>query len=359
MEVENKMEDMLSFIEKYPEMVIDARDATQKADLPNYKPGKDYNKILVCGMGGSAIGGELLNNLLRDLRGTTPGKLPIYHIEVSRRYKIPSNIDDKTLVFCVSYSGNTEETLSQFVELKKMGAKTIAITSDGKLGEWCENLGVPLIKIPRGFRPRAAMPYLFVPLVEYVAGKTLEKDINESIDVLRGLANDEKERESIRKIAGMMKGHWIVVYGPAEFEAVAYRAKTQINENSKLPASWGVFPELCHNEIVGYEDNDLNNDAYVLILRDAKAEENEAMSVRIEATKDIIESKVKGIAELRSVGESKLARMLSLLFYLDMLSYFLATEDRKSPEKNDNIDRLKAVLREKVNMQERLEKELI
>ena len=341
------------------QMVIDARDATRKADLPNYKPGKDYDKILVCGMGGSAIGGDLLKNLLRDLRGTSSGKLPIYHIEVSRRYKIPSNIDDKTLVFCVSYSGNTEETLSQFVELKRMGAKTIAITSDGKLGEWCDNLGIPTVKVPRGFRSRVAIIYVFVPLLEYVAGNLLEKDIEESIEVLKGIANDETERENIRSIAGVMKGHWIVVYGPAELEAVTYRAKTQINENSKLPASWGVFPELCHNEIVGYEDNELNKDAYVLILRDAKAEDNEAISVRIEATKDIIESKVKGIAELGSVGESRLARMLSLLFYIDLLSYFLAKEDRKSPEKNDNIDRLKAVLREKVNMQERLEKELI
>jgi glucose/mannose-6-phosphate isomerase len=96
-----------------------------------------------------------------------------------------------------------------------------------------------------------------------------------------------------------------------------------------------------------------------LILRDKKTEENEAIKIRIETTIKIIESKVKGVAELYSVGESKLTRMMTLLFYLDLLSYFLAKEDGKSPEKNDNIDKLKAALKEKINLQETLEKELI
>jgi glucose/mannose-6-phosphate isomerase len=354
------MDDMLLFIKNYPGMIVDAREATRKADLPKYKPGEDYDKILVCGMGGSAIGGDLLKNLLRDRLGPADqSRIPIQFIDVSRRYELPSSVDDKTLAFCVSYSGNTEETLSQFIQLKKLGTKVIAITSGGKLGEWCENLGVPLIKIPHGFRPRAAMPYLFIPMVEYVAGHMLDKDIKESVDVLKELVENDSEIKNIKDIAEMMKGHWIAVYGPADFEAVAFRAKTQINENSKLPASWGVFPELCHNEIVGYEDNDINRSIYALFLRDGKSEENESVKLRTETTIQLIETKVKGISEMRSAGESKLTRMLSLLLFIDMLSYYLAKQDNKKPEKNDNIDRLKAVLREKINLQEKLEKELI
>lgn len=356
------MEDMILFIKKYPDAVVDARETTREANLPDYEPGKDYKKILVCGMGGSSIGGDLMKDLLRDMlapSSSRSAKLPIDSIEVSRQYEPPKNVDDKTLVFCVSYSGNTEETLNQFFHLRKIGVKMIAVTSDGKLKEWCESLGVPLIEVPRGFRSREAIPYVFIPLVQYVAGGPLDKDLKEAVDVLNEIVNDEKELEKIKDAASMIKDHWIAVYGPAEFEAVARRAKTQINENSKLPAVWGVFPEICHNEIVGYEDNDLNRDLYVVLLRDDEIEKNSAMKVRIEATKAIIEPKVSGIVELRSVGESKAARMLSLLFYIDILSYFLATESGKAPEKNDNIDRLKAVLKEKINLQEKLEKELI
>jgi len=147
------------------------------------------------------------------------------------------------------------------------------------------------------------------------------------------------------------------VYGSADFEAVVRRAKNQFNENSKLPATWAVFPELNHNEIVGYEDNDLNKDAYVLILRDS--EESEAMRTRIEATKEIIRSKVKGIVEIHSDGKSKLARTASLLYYVDILSYYLAVAEGKIPEKTDFIDKLKAVLAEKVSLVKKLETELI
>ncbi len=349
------MEDMLLFIKKYPEMLIDARELTKKAKLPSYESGKDYTKILVCGMGGSAIGGDLLKNLLRNAEFSTAFKVGV---EVSRQYKPPSNIDEKTLVFCVSYSGNTEETLSQFVHARKNGCKMIALTSDGKLKNWCDRLGVPFVELPTEFKPRVALPYLFVPLMEYVVGEKVEKDFEEAVKVLDTIRLDEKETENIKRIASMLKDHRIVVYGLAEFEAVVRRAKTQINENSKLPASWAVFPELCHNDIVGYEDNDLNKDVYVLMLRDEEVEKDDAIRVRIETTLEIIRPKVKGVVEIRSFGKSFLARMMSFLYYVDLLSYYIARESGKIPEKTDNIDKLKATLKEKVNLQDKLEKEL-
>jgi len=354
------MEDMLLFIKKYPEMVLDAIYATKNTKLPNYTAGEDYDKILVCGMGGSAIGGDLLRNLLRDFMGqSSEFGLPIESIEVSRQYGLPSNVGKRTLVFFVSYSGNTEETLNQFVEARKTGCKIISITSGGVLKEWSEHLGVPVIELPHGFQPRAAIPYLFVPMVRYVAGDRLKKEFDEAIEVLKTIRDDEKKAETIKKMAMLMKNHWITIYGPAEFEAVARRAKTQINENSKLPATWGIFPELCHNDIVGYEDNDLNKELYVVFLRDSFVEKHKPAKVRIETIKEIIRPCVKGVAEIHSVGESKLARMFSLLYYVDLLSYYLAVEDKKSPVKTDNIDKLKAVLREKVNLQAKLKKELI
>lgn len=348
-------------------MVLDAVQLTKISKLPDYTIGKDYDKILISGMGGSSAGGFLLKDLLEEYRGSsdkpiisTPntGKVPFKAIEICTSYDAPSFVDEKTLVFVVSYSGNTEETLSQFVQLRKGGAKTISLTSGGKLKDWCIRLGLPYIEVPTGFAPRAAVPYLFIPIVQYVAGEVMKEDIAETVKVLDDLRKSDKDIEEIKTMANFMKGHNIVVYGISGMESVACRAKTQINENGKLTSAWATFPQLCHFDIMGYEDNDLNRDTYVLFLRDEKGE-NPSMRLRIDTFKDIIQSKVKGTAEIYSVGECKLSRMLSLLFYVDLLSYFLATEDNKIAQKNDNIDELKRVLKEKINLQEQLEKELV
>lgn len=343
------MESMSDCIRSYPKMIRDAIEHTKSAKLPKYNP-DDFDKILVCGMGGSAVGGDLLKDLLRSSEIGWP-------VEVSRQYNFPAHANDKTLVFCVSYSGNTEETLSQFVEARKRGCKIISITSGGKLNQWSERLGIPVVSLPAGFKPRAAMPYLFVPMLVYLSNYGFKPGIEESIETLESISCTLEKNEKIKKAADIIKGCPIRVYGPADFEAVVRRAKNQFNENSKLPASWAVFPELNHNEIVGYEDNELNKDAYVLILRDS--EESEAMRTRIEATKEIIRSKVKGIIEIHSDGKSKLARTVSLLYYVDLLSYHLAVAASRIPEKNDFIDKLKSVLAEKVGLVKKLEKELI
>jgi len=216
---------------------------------------------------------------------------------------------------------------------------------------------VPIVGLPGGFKPRAAMPYLFVPMLVYLSDYGLKPDLEEAIETLGSTVCTLEKNEKIKKIADIMRGHPINVYGPADFEAVVRRAKNQFNENSKLPAAWAVFPELNHNEIVGYEDNDLNKEAYVLILRDS--EEDDSMKTRIEATKEIIRPKVRGIVEIRSDGKSKLTRTMSLLYYVDLLSYYLAVAEGKIPEKTDFIDKLKAVLAEKTGLVKKLEKELI
>jgi len=343
------MESMLDYIKNYPKMIRDAIEATKAAMLPKYDS-NDFDKILVCGMGGSAVGGDLLKDLLRSSELCWP-------VEVSRQYKPPAYVDNKTLVFCVSYSGNTEETLSQFVEVRKRGCKIISITSGGKLRQWSERLGIPIVKLPSGFKPRAAIPYLFVPMLVYLSDYGLKPGLEEAIETLESKVCTHEKNEKIRKIADIIKGRSINVYGPADFEAVVQRAKNQFNENSKLPATWAVFPELNHNEIVGYEDNDLNKEAYVVILRDS--EEDESMETRIETTKEIIRSKVKGVVEIHSDGKSKLARTISLLYYVDLLSYYLAVAESKIPEKTDFIDKLKSVLAEKIGLVKKLESELI
>jgi len=333
---------MIEKIKKYHEMLSDAEKIAEKIDIPDCK----FNKIIVNGLGGSAIGGELLKCLLKDRI-----KIPI---EVSRDYNLPAYADDNTLVFCISYSGNTEETLSQFVDAVEKKCKIISITSGGKLKEWCDKLNIPFVLIPGSYQPRAALPYLFIPLIVFLQRFrliNLKNEIDETIQTLKEIKTD-----NLKEIAFNLKDSVPIIYASNEYSAVAKRMKTQFNENSKVPAKYDVFPELNHNEIVGYQNENLNKNSYIILLRDK--EESEEIKTRIEITKDIIRDKVKGIHEVWAQGSSRLSKMMSLLFIGDILSYELAILNDVNPIPVKNIDILKGRLKEKLNFVERLEKRL-
>jgi len=331
---------MLDAIKKYPEMCRDAVERTNGSNLPNYK----FDKIIVCGMGGSAVGGELLRDLMRD-------QLPI-PIEVSKDYHLPKYADEKTLVFCVSYSGDTEETLSQFAEALKIKCNVICLASGGKLKEWCEKLSLPLVLLSSGLQPRAALPYLFLPMLIYLQNVglvNLKEDLEESIQVLNGI--DLKE---IDNVASEIKDSFVAVYG--QLLSVSRRFKNQFNENSKIPARFDVFPELDHNEIMGYQNLELNKSTSIIFLRDR--DESEEMKARIEITRDLIRDSARNVFEIYSSGNSKLAKMLSLVYMGDYLSYRLAVLSGINPEKVENINKLKKGLKERLNFVERLEKQI-
>jgi glucose/mannose-6-phosphate isomerase len=333
---------MLESIKKYPKMCLEAIKLVEKTNIPVYR----FNKIMICGMGGSTVGGDLLKDLLRN-------EIPVL-IEVSNQYELPAYVDKNTLVFCVSYSGNTEETLSQFVDAVKRKYKIITITSGGKLKKWCEKLSIPLIKLPEGYQPRATLPYQFFIMLACLQKFKLinnRKEIKETIQVLNSIKTDD-----FKEIPLSLKDSYPVIYGFGVFSNVAKRLKNQFNENSKVPARYAVFPELNHNEIVGYENEYLNKNSFIIILRDK--DESKEIKIRIETTKELIKDKVKGMKDIYAVGKSKLAKMMSLLFIGDYLSYELAVLNKVDAEKTENIAILKKNLKEKLNLVEKLEKRL-
>ena len=333
---------MIEAIKKYPEMCLDAIKLVEKTDIPDYK----FEKIIICGMGASIISGNLLKDLLRN-------EVPIM-IEVSNEYQLPAYVDEKTLVFCMSYSGNTEETLSQFVDAVKRKCKIIVITSDGKLKEWCEKLSIPLIKLPEGYQPRATLPYQFFIMLACLQKFKLinkGKEIEETIKVLKSIKTEE-----FKDVSLSLKDSYPVIYGFGKYSTVAKRLKNQFNENSKVPARYAVFPELNHNEIVGYENENLNKNSFIILLRDEN--ELEEIRLRIETTKELIKYKVKGMKDIFASGKSKLAKMMSLLYIGDYLSHELAVLNKVDPEQTENIAILKKRLKEKLNLVEKLEKRL-
>jgi len=305
---------------------------------------KPYRNVMVSGLGGSAIGGDILRAY-----AYSNANIPVL---VNRAYDLPGFVDQNTLFVAVSYSGNTEETLAAYEAAKKRGAHILAITSGGKLAQSAEGDGNTVISIPGGLSPRAATGYLLAPLLLALqkAGvlSKAEADIGETAAVLRDLRDLLQPRAQgqgmAEGIARLVKDSIPVIWGSANHtEPAALRWKAQINENAKCPAYYNVFPELNHNEIVGFEaPPELLSRMVIIILRDSL--DHRRVQQRMEITRRLIESKVKKVIEVESAGESVLARIYSLIYIGDYVSYYLALEYGIDPTPVKVIDYLKQEL---------------
>ncbi|HLC65835.1 MAG TPA: bifunctional phosphoglucose/phosphomannose isomerase [Candidatus Nanoarchaeia archaeon] len=286
---------------------------------------KGINKVVVAGMGGSAISGDLLAMFLDN-------SIPLY---VVRGYTLPKFIDEKTLVFATSYSGNTEETLSVLEQAKSRGCNVIGITSDGELAE----KGIRTIKIPSGMPPRYALAYCFFPMLGVLSNSGLVKVKNEDINELLSTLNSKRDtfKEKAKELSGKLDGKLPVIYASSRFGPVAYRFKTQLNENSKSPAYHHVFPELTHNEIVGYEGMDRRS--YITIFIE-DIDDHERIQKRMVIAKDIMKRSVD-IISIKTIGNSLLCRVFATINLLDYISYYLAIRRRVDPATNTAIDELK------------------
>lgn len=300
------------------------------------------SNIVITGLGGSAIGGDFLRLFATD-------KLEIPVI-VNRDYKLPRFVNNQTLLFAVSYSGNTEETLSAYSQARQQGARIVVLTNGGKLRELAEKDGVPAIVVPAGISPRAATGYLLIPALAVLETlgllNELSPEITEAVAVLRNLREQLKpdlpeDRNQAKQLARRVYSKIPVIWAASgNTEVTATRWKGQINENGKAPAYWNVFPELNHNEIVGFEEPvELLKNLEVIILRDK--DDHPRVQKRMEITKEIIKDVVSGLTEVWSTGESRLARMFSLTYVGDYVSVYLAALYGIDPTPVQNIDYLK------------------
>lgn len=305
----------------------------------------NFKNIVVLGMGGSAIGGDLLSDYLAD-------ELSI-PLMVIRGYDIPKFVDENSLVFTVSYSGNTEETLAALKRCMDAKAVIIALTSGGKLANLSQEKNFPLIRVPAGIQPRAAISYLFFPVIKALERlgliKERSREIEEAINILQDLskqygAQSPSENNFAKQVALSLYQHLPLIYGSEGLlEAVAMRWKTQINENSKWPCFWNVFPELDHNEIVGYEiDNNINRQIKIIYLQDKEGFLR--VEQRRQITRKIIQDKVAEFIICPTKGKGKMARMFSLIFLGDLTSYYLAILNQVDPSPVACIEDLKKEL---------------
>jgi len=301
--------------------------------------------VIVAGMGGSAIGGEFLKDWAKN---------NIYvPIEVNREYHLPAYASNETLVLITSYTGDTEETLSALCDAIKKKCMIYCITSGGTLMELAERLNIPYLQVPSGMPPRAALPYMLIPLLVFLEkiGLTSEisSELNEALSVIKEIetqnAIETPVRDSLTKtLAVNIENSIPMIYGFGVFSSVARRLKQQINENAKMMSKWDNLPEMNHNEIVGYEKSRSVKDDFVAIFIRDKDEPIEIHS-RIEITKDLIKPSGLSTYEIWSKGKSSLAKMFSVIAIADFLSNYLAVLRGIDPTPVQTIDKLKSALR--------------
>ena len=297
--------------------------------------------VLLSGMGGSSIGGVLLGAL-----GGNESRFPIV---INRSYSVPGWVDDRTLAVFTSYSGNTEETIAAFDDAGRRGAQRVAITTGGQLASRCEEQNVPFLIVPAELPPRAALPYTFVPLLHLAVQIQLLSlspiDIAEATEALHDLSRDQTAGNGeADEIARRIHGRLPVIYsGPGLLSAVNLRWRGQIQENAKSLAFGNVYPELNHNEIVGWQaSNSIAEQIVVIELADE--DDADAVRRRMDLTRSLLESKAADWIRVTSSGKSRLARMMRTVLLGDWVSLRLSDLKQVDPMPVELIEALKAGL---------------
>jgi glucose/mannose-6-phosphate isomerase len=316
------------------------RDALDRLDRLDLAP-RDYTGgLLVCGMGGSAIGA--------DLAAAAIGPRARRQIRTVREYQPESWLGEDTLAVCASYSGNTEETLAAYAAAGAAGAARLAITTGGKLAELAAADGIPVISIPGGLQPRAAVAYMTAAVLEcaYLSGAAppMRDEILATMRLLAELGEewgpDAPADSEAKALATLLQGLIPVVYGAGATSAVARRWKAQINENAKAPAFHADLPEADHNEICAWERG---GERFAGVLLDDSALPAR-MERRVELTAGLIAATGAPMRRVRARGETPLERVMSLVFLGDLVSIYLATMDSVDPTPVEQIERFKRAL---------------
>lgn len=337
-------QDMLGIEERFVEQLVAAQEIVRTADYKNLK-NETFKGIAILGMGGSGVSGDIIKNLVA-------GSCEIA-VEVIKDYELPAFIKLGWLVVAISYSGNTEETLKAVETAFERNCEVMCISSGGRLMEIAANKNKCFIKMPGGFLPRGASGYLFfstfLSLNEIGAISVDKADIDESLRLLKEKTVIYKRESAVsdnpaKKLALALEGFMPVIYGVAGFlSAIAYRWKCEINENSKCPCFWAEFPELNHNETVGWENlREITQKFALVVFKDATS--SERIRVRIDTTSKLIEKNLGKIIEIPVEGRSKLAKALSTMYLGDIASVYLAFLYNTDPSPIDRIFALKAEL---------------
>jgi glucose/mannose-6-phosphate isomerase len=323
---------MFDLIKNFPGQMQQALEIGESADIKNTFTG-GINNILVCGLGGSGIGGNLLAELLRDSLS-----IPVL---VNKGYSLPAFANQSTLIILSSYSGNTEETITVGKQAIAKGLKPVCVTSGGQLAEMATEHDLCMIKIPGGFPPRACLGFsatqLFFVLHKHglIDGSFKELLSNTAKFLQSNQASIMSDAEALAKY---LHHKLIILYADDKYESTVLRFKQQINENSKLQAWYNVVPEMNHNELVGWRENHENLAAILLRASD----ENSRNTLRILFSKDVMENLSGNIHEITAHGSNTYEKHFYLIHFGDWVTYYLAVQQGYDPMEINVLNTLKA-----------------
>lgn len=324
---------MKKLIAEFPKNIVDALKIA--ANMKFSKPQNEIRNIVICGMGGSGIGGRLVSEWLE-----MEMKVPMLFVQ---DYDLPAFVDQHTLVIGSSYSGNTEETLSSVAQGLSRGSHVVGICSGGMLKDFCNRNELDVVIVPGGNPPRSALAFSVIQLIslltqlDMISGESLL-----SIEKGRQLLISDKENIDVEahKMAQFLKDKVIAIYAPSNYEAVAIRARQQFNENGKLLCWHHVIPEMNHNELVGWGGGDDRFGALFLDTQDWNPRNNK----RLEFSLEVVRSKTNQVLVLKAKGNSVIERSLYIIHLVDWASWYLS--ELKSVDAMDIkvIDSLKSTL---------------
>jgi glucose/mannose-6-phosphate isomerase len=308
------------------------RDALWRIETARLEPA-DSAGLMVCGMGGSAIGGDLAAAALGD-RLTRP-------LVSIRGYELPSWATPEWTVLCSSYSGNTEETLACFEAAEALGARRLVVSTGGKLVEQAREAGVPVVGLPGIFQPRVAVAYMFAAAAEAAALAGAAPRIRTEIDTAAAFLEQRQEeiKAQAAEIATTLDDAIAVIYGSDLTAPIAKRWKTQINENAKAPAFAAELPEADHNEICGWSSDSGAARMAAVFLEDCDQHPRERR--RFELTAEVIADDAAAVLRLETVGGTRVERLLWATLLGDLVSLEMARLRDVDPESIVAIDRLK------------------
>lgn len=321
-----------------PEHLTDALWRVESARLEDHQA----EGLLVAGMGGSSIGGALARAALGD-RALRP-------MLMARGYELPPWITPDTTVLCCSYSGNTEETVAVYEASGALGSRRIVATTGGRLAALARADGVPVVPLPGGFQPRAAVAYSLVIAMEIAAVCGVSERLHSEIDVAAAHAErlveawgpDGPEDSPAKKLARDLSGTIPMIVGAGLTIPITYRWKCQINENAKLPAFASEIPEMNHNEICGWENAGTLGPFSAVFLDDCDL--HPRVRQRLELTRGLIESHDAPAHRVETIGETPTERLVSLVLLGDLVSVYLAVLRGVDPSPIDMIEHLRSAL---------------
>ncbi len=276
---------------------------------------KDFQNIIITGLGGSGIGGKIISQLIAD-----SCTVPVY---VNNDYKLPVFVNAKSLVIACSYSGNTEETLYSVEQALTAGAEVFCVSSGGKLIDLANEKSLGFIQVPAGYPPRAAFglsfPQLFFALNKYgFVTDEFQIVLENTITMLN--SGEEEIKHEAYNLAEKLVGKTPVLYAEANFEGVAIRIRQQLNENSKVLCWHHILPEMNHNELVGWAGG--SEDVAVILIQNES--DFYRTKERFAFSKNVFKNYTSTIIDLFSQGDSNLMRTLYLVHLTDWTSCYLA-----------------------------------